>query len=68
MGSPMFSASDGSCVRESFSCIMGRPASDADMALCNLMLAQATPNDPASLTNTQIITVAAFLSANHTCE
>ena len=67
-GRPMFDADDGSCVYESLSCIMGRPATEDDMVLCNLMLAEADPASPADLTLKQRITVAAFLSAAHSCE
>jgi hypothetical protein len=38
------------------------------MTLCNLMLAQAAKGDPKDLTTKRNITVAAFLSAAHTCE
>ena len=67
-GKPMFDATTGACVYESLSCIMGRPATDDDMTLCNLMLAQAAKGDPKDLTTKRNITVAAFLSAAHTCE
>jgi hypothetical protein len=65
---PMFDPSDGSCVRESLSCIMGRPATEDDLILCDLMLAQANPNDMADVNRKRVIAVAAFLSAAHTCE
>jgi hypothetical protein len=65
---PMFDATSGACVRESLSCIMGRPATDDDMTLCNLMLAQAAQGDAKDLTTKRNITVAAFLSAANTCE
>lgn len=65
---PMFDPSDGSCVRESLSCIMGRPATEDDLILCDLMIAQANPNDMADLNRKRVIAVAAFLSAAHTCE
>ncbi len=65
---PMFDATTGACVYESLSCIMGRPATDDDMTLCNLMLAQAAKGDPTDLTTKRNITVAAFLSAANTCE
>lgn len=67
-GRPMFSTDDGSCVYESLSCIMGRPATEDDMILCNLMLAQAEAGNAADLARKQRITVAAFLSAAHSCE
>ena len=65
---PMFDATTGACVYQSLSCIMGRPATDDDMMLCNLMLAQAAKGDPKDLTTKRNITVAAFLSAANTCE
>lgn len=64
-GRPMFDTVDGSCVYESLSCIMGRPATEDDMVLCNVMIAQAAPGD---LDRKRQITVAAFLSAAHSCE
>ena len=68
VGRPMFDADDGSCVYESLSCIMGRPASEDDMVVCNLMLAQAASGDLADRDRKRQITVAAFLSAAHSCE
>lgn len=65
---PMFDAADGSCVKDSLSCIIGRPASSDDLILCDLMLSQAKAGDQADLTKKRNITVAAFLSAAHTCE
>lgn len=67
-GKPMFDATTGACVYESLSCLMGRPATDDDMTLCNLMLAQAAKGDAKDLTTKRNITVAAFLSAANTCE
>lgn len=67
-GSPMFDTVTGKCVYNSVSCIMGRPATDDDMELCNLMIEQADPNNAADKQNKQRIAVAAFLSAAHTCE
>jgi hypothetical protein len=67
-GKPMFDATDGSCVRLSLSCIMGRPATDEDLALCNQMLEAAEGGSGADLARVRNITVAAFLSAAHTCE
>lgn len=68
VGKPMFDAKTGNCVPESLTCIMGRPATDDDLTLCNLMIAQATPGDLNDLTIKQNIAVAAFLSAAHSCE
>lgn len=67
-GKPMFDAATGACVYESLSCVMGRPATEDDMTLCNLMLAQAAKGDTKDLNTKRNITVAAFLSAAHTCE
>lgn len=67
-GRPMFDATTGKCVYSSVSCIMGRPATSDDMALCNLMLDHADPTNPADLANKRRITVAALLSAANTCE
>jgi hypothetical protein len=67
-GKPMFDATTGACVYESLSCIMARPATDDDLTLCNLMLAQAAKGDANDLTTKRNITVAAFLSAANTCE
>lgn len=68
VGKPMFDATTGKCVYTSLSCIMGRPASQEDMDLCNLMVSQADPNSQPDITNKQRLAVAAFLSAAHTCE
>lgn len=68
VGKPMFDADTGECVFESFSCIMGRPMSNNDMELCNTMLKHAAPGDSADLAVKRRVTVAAFLSAGHTCE
>jgi hypothetical protein len=65
---PMFDATTGACIYESLSCVMARPATDDDLTLCNLMLAQASKSDPKDLTTKRNITVAAFLSAANTCE
>jgi len=65
VGSPMFDPVTGKCTYNALSCIMGRPASDEDVTLCNLMISEATP---AELPNRKIITVAAFLAAAHTCQ
>ena len=64
----MFSPVDGSCVEQSLTCIMGRPATSDDLILCNLMLNQANKADPADVDLKRVITVAAFLSAAHSCE
>jgi len=66
-GFPMFDPNDGSCVYESLSCIMGRPATEDDLILCNLMVSQSNGSQ-ADIARKRNITVAAFLSAAHTCE
>ena len=67
-GKPMFDSTTGDCVFESLSCIMGRPATAQDIKLCNAMLQHAAPGNQADLEIKRKITVAAFLSAAHTCE
>ena len=67
-GKPMFDATTGKCVYESLSCIMGRPATIDDLAICNLLVGQAAAGDMADLTIKRDIAVAVFLSAAHTCE
>lgn len=66
-GFPMFDPDDGSCVYESLSCIMGRPATEDDLILCNLMVSQSNGSQ-ADIARKRNITVAAFLAAAHTCE
>lgn len=65
VGFEMFDPVNGRCDYNALSCIMGRPASEEDLTLCNLMISQATP---AELPNRKNITVAAFLAAAHTCQ
>lgn len=67
-GYPMFDPNTGKCVYYALSCVMGRPATDDDMELCNLMISQANAADPKDLANKRALTVAAFLSAAHTCQ
>jgi hypothetical protein len=68
VGKPMFDAVSGKCVKDSLSCIMGRPATSEDVLLCDLILSSAAPGDTADLTKKRNIAVATFLSAAHTCE
>ena len=69
---PMFAPDGKSCTRDALSCITGRPASEDDEILCELMLSQAHAHDGLTydqdLAIKQKIAVAAFLSAAHTCE
>ncbi len=53
----------GECNRDGLSCLIGEPASDAHVALCNDFARRAA--DPAE---GRAIAVAAVLSAAHTCE
>jgi hypothetical protein len=65
VGNEMFDPVTGKCDFNALSCIMGRPARDEDVTLCNLMISQASP---AELPNRKNLTVAAFLAAAHTCQ
>lgn len=64
---PMF-ADDNSCVMESVSCLLGRPATKDDMTLCNAIVQKAAPGNTPDLTNKKYIAVATLLAAGHTCE
>jgi hypothetical protein len=68
VGYPMFDPNTGKCVYYALSCVMGRPATDDDMEICNLMISQANQADIKDLANKRALTVAAFLSAAHTCQ
>lgn len=64
---PMF-ASDGSCVEESVSCLIGMPATDDHMLLCNLLVDKANKNDLTDITKKRNMAVALLLSAAHSCQ
>lgn len=64
----MFDPGDGSCVEEAVSCLIGYPATDDHMLLCNLILDKANAVDPADVAIKRNIAVAAMLSAAHSCE
>jgi hypothetical protein len=64
---PMFEQ-NGTCVFESVSCLLGRPATKDDMTLCNALVANADPNNQNDVTNKRYIAVATLLAAGHTCE
>lgn len=64
---PMF-ASDGSCVEESVSCLIGTPATDDHMLLCNLLVQKAKQGNASDLMKKRIIAVAVLLSAAHSCQ
>ncbi|HJZ86371.1 MAG TPA: hypothetical protein VKN99_14420 [Polyangia bacterium] len=61
-GVPVF-GSDGRCNPEGLTCLMGYPATDQHVALCNLVLTQASSPGVG-----RIVAVAALMSAVHTCE
>jgi len=65
---PMFDLSDGSCVEESVSCLIGQPATEDHMLLCNLIVQKANPGDQTDLTKKRNIAVAVLLSAAHSCQ
>lgn len=65
---PMFSTKDGSCVEESVSCLIGTPATDDHMLLCNLIVQKADVSNPTDVTKKRNIAVAALLSAAHSCQ
>lgn len=65
---PMFDPADGSCVEESVSCLIGQPATDDHMLLCNLIIQKAKPGDQADLNKKRSIAVAVLLSAAHSCQ
>lgn len=64
---PMFEE-DGSCVYESVSCLLGRPARDEDMLLCDALVKKANPADPSDVDKKRRIAVATILAAGNTCE
>lgn len=65
---PMFSPIDGSCVAESVSCLIGTPATEDHVLLCNLLVSKAKQGDASDLNKKRIIAVAALLSAAHSCQ
>lgn len=64
---PMFEA-DNTCVPESVSCLLGRPATKDDITLCNTLVQKADAANMADLNNKKHIAVATLLAAGHTCE
>ena len=65
---PMFDPNDGSCVEESVSCLLGMPASEDHMLLCNLIVQKANVADVTDVTKKRNIAVAVLLSAAHSCQ
>jgi hypothetical protein len=68
MNKPMFDQLDGSCVEESVSCLIGQPATQDHMLLCNLIVQKANPNDLSDISKKRVVAVAALLSAAHSCQ
>jgi hypothetical protein len=68
MNKPMFDQLDGSCVEESVSCLIGQPATQDHMLLCNLIVQKANPNDLSDVSKKRVVAVAALLSAAHSCQ
>ena len=64
----MFDPIDGSCVEESVSCLIGYPATQEHLLLCDLVVDKADPTDPEDVQKKQHIAVASLLSAAHSCE
>lgn len=61
-GTEMFDAS-GSCTADGISCLLGLPATETHVALCNTFVARASTPE-----NGRSIAVASMLAANFTCE
>lgn len=64
---PMFDPVDGSCIEESVSCLIGKPASKSHLLLCNLLI-QKAGYDKAQVDKKRNIAIAALLSAAHICQ
>jgi len=64
---PMFS-SDGSCIEESVSCLIGLPATEDHMLLCNLLVGKADKNNATDVMKKRNIAVAVLMSAAHSCQ
>jgi hypothetical protein len=73
---PVFDHGDGACVPEAISCLIGTPATDDHILLCNLILAEANPSSPDASGNgvpddvdtKRHIAIATLMSAAHSCE
>jgi len=64
---PMFAA-DGSCVEESVSCLIGLPATEDHMLLCNLLVDKADKKNLTDVAKKRNMAVATLLAASHTCQ
>jgi len=65
---PMFDPKDGSCVEESISCLIGMPASEDHMLLCNLLVQKADVNNATDVAKKRNMAVAVLLAAAHSCQ
>ncbi len=65
---PDMFAADGSCSEEAVSCLIGYPATDDHMLLCNLIVNKADKNDASDVNRKRHIAIATLLSAAHSCE
>ncbi len=61
-GPQMFNA-DGTCNKDAFSCLIGKPATDEHVAICNDLVKSGSTSDKG-----QALAVATLLSAAHSCE
>lgn len=68
VGINMFDPVDGSCVEEAVSCLIGSPATEDHLLLCDLILDKADDSDPVDVAKKQHIAVASLMSAAHSCE
>jgi len=64
---PMF-AGDNTCIEESVSCLIGTPATDDHMLLCNLVLQKAKSGDATDMMKKKNMAVALLLAAAHSCQ
>lgn len=62
VSAPMFNADD-SCNADSLACIMGRPASDTQVAVCSHLVQQAS-----DIETGKRVAVATVMAATHSCE
>ena len=65
---PMFDPNDGSCVEQTLSCLLGMPASQDHLLLCNLMVQKANVADLADVAKKRHVAIAALLSGVHACQ
>ncbi len=68
MGIEMFDPVDGGCVEEAVSCLIGSPATEDHILLCNNIVDKANDANPTDVMRKQHIAVATLMSAAHSCE